>query len=176
MYTSIPSGSRRHKRRVRKHKPQSGRRLLLEGLEPRLLLFGCDEHEQVTGAALPYLQPDVLADVNDEHLYQDVVGFFGNGHLDNSRFREGGEQINAWYRETLEYLDPLQFEPEEAADSFGKILHAAQDFYAHSNWTDLIREGQLAAGSLLEETLVFWDNLDPYSTHAGAMLVLTTPR
>ncbi len=49
------------------------------------------------------------------------------------------------------------------AENFGKILHAAQDFYAHSNWIDLIRAGYVDTGSLIETGLSYWQDFTPFT-------------
>jgi hypothetical protein len=75
--------------------------------------------------------------------------------FDNCRFREtADDNINEQYFDdkvlgaggVLAELDPSDPEPLDAADEFGQLLHAAQDFYSHSNWVELGRTDLYDAG------------------------------
>lgn len=68
-------------------------------------------------------------------------------HFDNSAFAEGEATIGQQRQIVLDSLTTNN--REEALAAFGRLLHARQDFYAHSNWVRLWvqQQGGLAACS-----------------------------
>ncbi len=134
--------------------------------------FDTSVHKEITKEALPFLKEEVLEDINDEHWYIDAF-FFGSSekHFDNCRFRESVEWINKQYsKEVLPQLNPKDFEPKDATDEFGQLLHTVQDFYAHSNWVDLIAAGAIKEG-IIEDSLGLWKTFTPWSEHKGVIIV-----
>lgn len=69
--------------------------------------------------------------------------FFGNlfdaeKHFDGCCFKEGIDYINKQWKK-IETLSKNRCDSENLREilcAFGKILHAIQDFYAHSNWVE----------------------------------------
>ena len=168
--------TRKSRRRIAQFRSQQdvsrSKKLGPESLEPRLLLFASTIHQNLTADALGFLQQEVIADINDEHVQQDTLGQFNQAnHFDGSHFSDAANNINAWYMEALRYADPDDFRQEEAADSFGKVLHAVQDFYSHSNWVELQEAGRIPRGTLIDTGSGYFSNLAPYSIHHGAMIV-----
>ena len=131
--------------------------------------FANNHHKTLTIEALPFIKDDVMADINDEHLYNEVFGVLDpDEHFDDCSFSGAAVYINDQYTGAggaVLDLNPASFQPFDATDEWGQLLHAAQDFYAHSNWVDL---GQT---TLIDRRLNLWDSLLPYSIHDGAMMV-----
>ncbi len=145
-----------------------------EILEQRICLFANDWsgepiHEQITQDGLSFLNESVLTQIKGSNIWVDVNllddHFDGEKHFVGCLFREGAANINTLYQEALEYANPANFQSENLADTFGQILHPAQDFYAHSNWVEL------GLSKLIEGGTGLWDALHPFSLHAGAMLI-----
>lgn len=157
------------------------RSLRIETLEARQLLFGTSIHADLTAAAVEELDAAVLQAINARHANQDLstAQFEQAYHFDGSHFREAGLQINEWYREAIAAANPVNFlstsvraaASADVAAAFGNVLHAVQDFYAHSNWAELEAANLIDQGSLLDFGGSWFDNLTPYSMHGRAMLV-----
>ncbi len=105
-------------------------------------------------------------------------------HFDGSQFQETATNINALYSQVLTELAAdftdgdfdrgslgIDSHADDAAEYFGMVVHAAQDFYAHSNWVESQQQGLIRQDTLLNRGLSTWDTLAPYSTQAGAYLV-----
>jgi hypothetical protein len=115
-----------------------------------------DGHEAITAAGLSFLNDGALDEMNDEHAFVDTTGLTtAIDHFDNCRVRETArDNINPQYFDdsvagaggVLAELDPSDPSPLDAADEFGQLLHAAQDFYSHSNWVELGRTDLYDAG------------------------------
>ena len=160
-HRGIPQSLRR--RRV---KTASAAASYNEPLEPRLLLFANPIHKALTIDALPFIKDEVIADINDEHTFQEVAGLLDQDeHFDGNHFEGAAAEINTAYNTILDEADPESFDSGDIPDKFGQLLHAVQDFYAHSNWVNL---GQT---TLIERGTGLWDALLPYSIHDGAMLI-----
>ncbi|MCH8042911.1 MAG: tandem-95 repeat protein, partial [Planctomycetes bacterium] len=154
-----------------------GRLSVVEQLEPRILLFGTSIHESIISGAggLPFLKDSVQSDLIAEQRNQDNL--FGSpqyeqaNHFDGSHFQEAAKNIRGWYKNAVESLNPTVFSGQDASAAFGKILHALQDFYAHSNWVELQDAGKIAGKPLIDETNGSFPELKPYSIHSGVMIV-----
>src|SRR5262249_43443436 len=103
-------------------------------------------HDIITQTAQPFLKEDVERVLENEHRFQDgiIAGLpllppqFNQGfHFDGSHFQETGANINRWLGLALAEASPSTFYPDQVATWYGKVLHAVQDFYAHSNWPEL---------------------------------------
>ena len=115
-----------------------------------------DGHEAINANGLGFLNEGVLNEANDEHAFVDTTQLAdATAHFDNCRFRETADAtINEQYFApsvlgaggVLAEFDPSDPEPLDAADEFGQMLHAAQDFYSHSNWVELGRTDLYDAG------------------------------
>jgi hypothetical protein len=86
-----------------------------------------------------YFSDKAVALINFRHLIQDSVAYDANDHFDANHF-VGGLQKMATNRSALNSL--LKQQPYSAALQakmwvlMGNMLHAAEDFYAHSTWVD----------------------------------------
>src|SRR4051812_24264231 len=107
----------------------------VEALEARVLMFGSANHLAITAESLGFLTDTILSTVNAQHKYQDSVnGDVASAHFDGCYFAEGAAAINGHYQAALAAANPDGFRSTDVATEFGRVLHAAQDFYAHSNW------------------------------------------
>jgi hypothetical protein len=135
----------------------------VESLETRVLMFGT--HPELTTQALGFLNDATLTVINAQHSYQDNHNAKVPAvHFDGSFFAEGAATINGYYQAALPKANPSHFDSKNLATQFGRLLHPAQDFYAHSNWIELGKT------TLIDGGLGAWDALRPYSIHSGAML------
>lgn len=144
-------------------------------------------HEDLTASALRSLKPSVLELFDEAHAHQDDVftpdQYNQGAHFDGSHFIEGVDEINAAYQAAIDAANPNAFDAELVAAEWGKVLHASQDFYAHSNWAELQDAGLLAAGTLLDSglgtvtgsTVQAWTPIVPYQLRDGIMFVEGDP-
>ena len=100
-------------------------------------------HQEITERALKgFIRSGVFDDIVDEHEHWADAGDNKNVrwlHADGCTFGETVDQINAFYVDAVVNLvhDGAVFDPLSATDDWGRVLHPAQDFYAHSNWVEL---------------------------------------
>jgi hypothetical protein len=119
-------------------------------------------HEEITRQALGFLDAKILDDIVDEHRYVDSALLLSSKwHFDNCVFKEATENINSQYDKVLGYLDPAKPDDFNATDEFGQLLHAVQDFYAHSNWVDMGRRDLIDAGLGRWTVLMPWSKVRP---------------
>jgi len=99
-------------------------------------------HRRITAQALEErVSPVALEAITVANLGQDAIRYqFGHPHFhyDESSFDAGDAYIDQMHHVVLESLDRAETLP--AWQAFGRLLHAAQDFYAHSNYITLWRE------------------------------------
>jgi hypothetical protein len=100
-------------------------------------------HREITQKALgAHFSPAALEDVIRANLGQDALRYqFGHPHFhyDENSFAAADQYLEELRRATLEALSSGQ-QAVPARQHFGRLTHAAQDFYAHSNYTTLWRE------------------------------------
>jgi hypothetical protein len=96
-------------------------------------------HEQIVRRALAdRFTPEALQDVIRANVGQDALrGQFGHDefHFDNNAFEPGRRYIAA--QRALVFAALRAGQAATARSAFGRLTHAAQDFYAHSNYVDL---------------------------------------
>jgi hypothetical protein len=100
-------------------------------------------HRSITTQALStYFSQNALETVITANLGQDVWHYqFGHDHFhyDNNSFAAGDAYMDELRRSIMDALQRGETAP--ARESFGRLTHTAQDFYAHSNYIALWREG-----------------------------------
>ncbi len=101
-------------------------------------------HREITQTALAaHFSPAVLEEVIRANLGQDALRYqFGTHphfHYDENSFAAADQYLEELRRATLEALSAGK-NALLARQSFGRLTHAAQDFYAHSNYVTLWRE------------------------------------
>ena len=97
-------------------------------------------HESITRKALSErFSPHALQAVLAANLKQDnlLTGQVGHNeyHYDNNAIAESNQYVEKQRRLTLSALQDEDLLAAWAA--FGRLIHTAQDFYAHSNYVDL---------------------------------------
>jgi hypothetical protein len=143
-------------------------RVGLESLEPRLLFFGTANHLEITATGLSFINSSVLDTINAQHTVQDKTGNNGDYapyHFDGCYFNEGATTINTRLQTIVNNASPSSFNSNTMAVEFGKMLHAAEDFYAHSNW---VEDGFT---TIAQPGLGMWNTWSPYTVQDGAMFI-----
>ncbi len=94
------------------------------------------------------LQIITTANINQDRL----AGQFGHDeyHFDNNAIDKGNRYINEQRGYILATLIGAGVSPSVAWSAFGRLLHSAQDFYAHSNYVTLWLDENNASSSALE--------------------------
>lgn len=104
-------------------------------------------HRAITGQALEgQLAPAALETIIAANLGQDALPYqIGHDHFhyDSNSFAAGDAYLEEQRRLIADALARGQAVP--ARQAFGRLTHAAQDFYAHSNYVALWRERNPAA-------------------------------
>ena len=138
-------------------------------------LAGEPVHEEITAEALPFLQPAILAAVQEADVSVDVeLALVNANHFDDCNFTGGAAVIRGYQSDAIAALDPANASPEtdaQAIAAFGRWLHTAQDFYSHSNWVESSGRG------IVESSLGAWPSWTPYEilSPSGFVLVQGTP-
>lgn len=103
--------------------------------------FSLDYHAEITSkAASGVLSNEQITFVVRANMSQDIRQFESYVHFDNCAFLEGANHIRDEWKKIEAEDDRLS---QEALMAFGRLLHTAQDFYAHSNWIELYLEREL---------------------------------
>jgi hypothetical protein len=138
--------------------------------EPFSTSPGEPNHEAITAAGLSFLRTEILTAIQAANVATDVEFFTVNAnHFDDCNFSGGSSVVQRSQAEAVAQLDPSVVTPEGdllAIRSFGRSLHALQDFYAHSNWIELGGE------VLVDSSLGAFPMLSPYSTIASSGFVV----
>ena len=99
-------------------------------------------HRRITAQALEKrVSPVALENITAANLGQDALRYqIGHDHFhyDNNAFSAGDDYLDQMRRAAIDALGRGQALP--AWRAFGRLTHAAQDFYSHSNYTALWRE------------------------------------
>ncbi len=107
-----------------------------------VLTFRTATHREISqaglSAQLKNFTPQDIATIVNANLDQDK---WDEGqphpeyHFDNNKLLAGKVYVDSQYA-----LIRATSNPQEALEAFGKILHAQQDFYAHTNFVELYRD------------------------------------
>lgn len=145
-------------------------------------------HEQMTDAALPFLEPEIRDAVIDGNLGRDFLPAIwrkaDEWHFNDCEFDGASRAIRETYDEAVTLLSEGGDTPsEDAATQFGVILHVVQDFYAHSNWVELqlddgaacdTRSANGQAAGIVDDGFESWPAMRPWSTIRGTVVVQET--
>lgn len=98
-------------------------------------------HQSITQQALEsYFEPSALSEVIDANLAQDAItnqlGATPYFHFDNNLIGEGNAYVEA------QHVLIVQLAAEHGRSrvqrrAFGRLCHAVQDFYSHTNFVEL---------------------------------------
>jgi len=138
-------------------------------------VYGFDgkRHEEITREALGFLKKGILDTIIKKNKAVDglLSLFDSKKHFDNCYFKEAVKDwINPQYRLVINQLDPLDLNSQKAAEEFGQLLHTVQDFYAHSNWVDLIAAKDIPE-SIVENGLGEWKVFTPRGEWKGVIVI-----
>jgi uncharacterized repeat protein (TIGR02059 family) len=113
--------------------------------------FETDIHNNNVTESLPFLSQNTLSTISEAQERVDSIfsadQYRSANHFDNNDFTGSTRNVNSLYSNMM--LDVLSnggratkpnvaFEPRyKFWNSFGRIAHAVQDFYAHTNWIEL---------------------------------------
>jgi len=127
-------------------------------------------HRRITAQALEkHVSPVALEAIISANLGQDALQYqFGHDHFhyDNNSFTLADAYINEQRRAVMDSLKHAEALP--AWQAFGRLTHAAQDFYAHSNYTALWRER--CPGTALDQIPpLFGEALSDSRLHSGRL-------
>lgn len=137
-------------------------------------LAGEPDHEEITATGLDFLQPTVITAIQAANVSVDVEFVLVNSHhFDDCNFSGAADVIRGYQNDAVAALDPSNVTIDSdavAMVAFGRWLHTAQDFYAHSNW---VEDG---AAGIAESTLGEWPAWSPYDALSnGFVLVQGNP-
>ncbi|WP_437280564.1 hypothetical protein WME90_08395 [Sorangium sp. So ce375] len=122
---------------------------------------GEPNHEEITSTALSFLKPAVISALKIGNVSTDAELHFSNAaHFDDCNFSGGAAFIAEKQAEAVRALGPgiaLLDGDALALLAFSRSLHAAQDFYAHTNWVEL------GGDVLVDQSLTAFPALTPYS-------------
>ncbi|NDB32262.1 MAG: hypothetical protein EB160_02190 [Nitrososphaeria archaeon] len=118
--------------------------------------FGEPIHQDITREGLYFLKPEPLETIVGQHIIIEQDQSSPN-HFDNCQFSETIDRINARYDVAVSAFNPSNPQPTLAAEKFGMILHAVQDFYSHTNWIEMKRT------DLVDPWFEHWRQLNAYS-------------
>ncbi|MEQ1506972.1 MAG: hypothetical protein ABMB14_32390, partial [Myxococcota bacterium] len=98
-------------------------------------------HEEAT-RSVRFLRDGVWGAIDQSGWAQDRGDAEGIDprHAQYCQFEEMSDYVNVEYATAVASLDPAAPDPIAAAEAFGRLLHPIQDFYAHSNWVELLED------------------------------------
>jgi hypothetical protein len=91
------------------------------------------------------LQEIIKANINQDRLAG--MFFHDEFHFDNNAFDKGYRYMNEQRGYVLATFMGMDVSPVVAWQAFGRLLHSAQDFYAHSNYVTLWLDSHTASSS-----------------------------
>lgn len=137
-------------------------------------LGGDPLHESVTADGLSFLRPEIVTQLQVFNVATDLEFVLDSRyHFDDCNFSGASSTVASEEQAAVAALDPSEVTLESelvALRSFGQALHAAQDFYAHTNWVELGAEG------LVDSSLGVFPTLRPYSTLSPSGVVVVEGR
>jgi hypothetical protein len=123
--------------------------------------LGLPVHQDITREGLYFLKPDSLEAIVSQHIKIEQYPASPN-HFDNCQFAETVARINERYSAAIVDLNPKHANLPQAQENFGYILHAAQDFYSHTNWVEMGRT------DLIDPWYGNWKSLNGYTTSSNS--------
>jgi hypothetical protein len=136
--------------------------------------FDTKIHTNQISEYLPLLNNKALELINKSQEKTDSLipvygGQYSNYyHFDNNKLSESTQKINEGYRNALESFSSS---PDDIFIYFGRITHALQDFYSHSNWYELSKAGFTQDQRLLDEGYGFFQELRPLQAIGSTRVV-----
>lgn len=130
-------------------------------------------HTHQVDQALPFLRPEIREAMREYVLHPDTeftgLDYASDDHFDSCNFDGAIERINGRYLldvpdfgGAIPALSPYAVEGYVPPDIFrgirkwSYVLHATQDFYAHTNWVNMVDAGIISADDLIDTNLGPW--------------------
>jgi hypothetical protein len=131
-------------------------------------------HAEASAGAMPFLKLEIASALLDGNEDEDTAWKLWRAGIDKRHFNDcgfaaAGVHLRESYEALIKELAKDKPDYEDAAEDFGRILHTAQDFYAHSNWVEAGQTGLLAPRD--EAGWPLWPQLGPYKVFGNAMLL-----
>jgi hypothetical protein len=97
-------------------------------------------------------------------------------HFNDCDFAGASTNLASVYDDTVKALESGN--AEKAAKLFGRALHVAQDFYAHTNWIDLEPADTKGMPALIDSSAGNWPTIVPWQALANGIVPVskTHPR
>lgn len=132
-------------------------------------------HEEITAEGLPFLAGPILTALQAANVSTDAqFAFVSANHFDDCNFSGGSKVIADSEEQAVQALNPALASPASDAAAilaFGRALHAAQDFYSHTNWVELGAVGLVDSSLSPFHALKGYEILDP----SGVQIVEGNP-
>jgi hypothetical protein len=123
-------------------------------------------HKALVWSALPFVKESYrkqiakIQDAMDEPLHVNYAGL-DKWHFNDCDFAGASSNLASVYDDTVKALKSGK--ADKAAELFGRALHTAQDFYAHTNWIDLKPAGAESMTALIDSSAVNWKPIVPWT-------------
>ena len=117
-------------------------------------------HGDITDESLGFLQSDVLDKISSANVDVDETHNEREFHFKSCDFQGTTENINSLYDQLV-----ANIQNKDGPETFGKLLHPVQDFYAHSNWVEL------GKNDLIDNGDGKWIVLKPFQEYKGVIIV-----
>ena len=138
--------------------------------------FSKDIHSYIT-SHLNFLEPEILSKITKANRGRDTIIFIwrksDKWHFNDCDFLGTSKNIRKTYDEVIENFNPDNKAPDfkGAAVKFGMLLHAAQDFYSHSNWVEMNYKEPHKKIPIFANGIKEWPILTPWSLHNDVVIV-----
>jgi hypothetical protein len=136
--------------------------LLFSSIAHPINAFRAPIHSDITDESLGFLLSDVLDKISSTNVNVDETNKGSKFHLHSCDFQGTTKNINSLYDQLV---TNIQNNNIDAPETFGRLLHPVQDFYAHSTWVELGRN------DLIDNGDGKWIVLKPFQEYKGVIIL-----